>query len=117
MIDFFPEIERVFQFDDQHEITVKKLTFGELAAASGAATAKANGIDSSAYIFLRQEIAYRAIIKWRGPALDAMPCNAKSIGKLSPEIGAKMADLAWEFNTDDDGEEEKKESGVSTNAG
>ena len=114
MSEFFPKTEESYPLDDEHNVIVRRLTYGEVAAAKGISATRANGDWAAAQVFMRNELAVRAVVSWSGPMLDDVPCTAKNINALSLEIGDKIEDIAWAFNADDDGDSEKKESNAIT---
>lgn len=115
MSNFFPDVEKTVGIDDEHTVTVKKLTYADGAAATGAAAHKAAGSMDAAAVFMRFEVVKRSVIAWSGPELDDVPCTPENIARLDMGIANKMADAAWEFNNstgeddDEDGDTEKKE--------
>ena len=114
MSAFFPESERTYPIDDDHNVTVTALGFEDYMQSSAAARRGSDGDNSTFLALWRIELAKRCVKSWDGPQLDNVPCTAENIAKLSPTIGLKVSDAAIDFNVpreddDEDGDTEKKE--------
>lgn len=95
------------QFDDDHTITFKKLSYGENQRVMSKCmrmdprSQEAN-VDLALYTLERLKAR---LISWSGPEFEGFPCTPENIEKLEPEIANTLGELmgdATEELTDDE---------------
>ncbi|MBX3050805.1 MAG: hypothetical protein KF753_04985 [Caldilineaceae bacterium] len=126
-MSFYDKQTRTVVLDDENNVTVRKLTYGEQQAAMSAAmsfemtlaTGKGEEQQRSAKgkldpLRMKREELYAAVVSWSGPGFDGRPVTKENIEALPPEIIDAIQSGVDDLNggLDDD---EKKASAAITN--
>lgn len=114
-MSFFSEQTRVVEIDDEHRVTLRKLSYGQAREASSRAF-KVNPFTQSAemdYPLLRAEQLKRAVVSWEGPNFEGRPVTAENVDALPVWITNKLLDAVSELN-DGLSEEEGNASAAPT---
>lgn len=116
-MSFFTEQTRVIAIDDEHRVTLRKLSYGASREASSRAF-KVNPFTQSAemdYPLLRAEQLHRAVVAWEGPGFEGRPVTVENINALPVWITNKLLDAVSELN-DGAGDDEKNALSAPTNS-